>query len=254
VINLVGLPLQDRPSFFLSLLPTLHELRTKTGRPHWILVDETHHLMPRDGNPTALSFAKELVGMIYVTVHPDQISPSVLQTVNLLFALGRAPQDTIKTYCNATSQPPPALMDTELKPGQAMMWNRTSGNSTLVLDIAPSSIERHRHRRKYAEGELPPERSFYFKGPAGQLNLRAQNLLLFMQMGEGVDDATWLHHLTAHDYSAWITEAIKDEALAQVVREVETNSNQQAAESRRLIRTAIEERYTVPSGGDGHAS
>ena len=254
VINLVGLPLQDRPSFFLSLLPTLHELRTKTGRPHWILVDETHHLMPRDGNPTALSFAKELVGMIYVTVHPDQISPSVLQTVNLLFALGKAPQDTIKTYCNATSQPPPALMETELKPGQAMMWNRTSGNSTLVLEIAPSSIERRRHRRKYAEGELPPERSFYFKGPAGQLNLRAQNLLLFMQLGEGVDEATWLHHLTAHDYSAWIAEAIKDEALAQAVREIETNANQQAGESRRLIRAAIEERYTVPTGGDGHVS
>jgi hypothetical protein len=145
-------------------------------------------------------------------------------------------------------------MGTELKPGQAIMWNRASKEPPFVLDIAPSSIERRRHRRKYAEGELPPERSFYFKGPAGQLNLRAQNLLLFMQLGEGVDEATWLHHLRAHDYSAWITEAIKDEALAQAVRDVENDQTTSAAESRRLIRAAIEERYTVPAGGDGPAS
>jgi phosphoglycolate phosphatase (TIGR01487 family) len=254
VVNLIGLPLQDRPAFFLNLLPTLHELRAKTGRPHWILVDETHHLMPIEGNPTALSFAKDLVGMIYVTVHPDHISPTLLKTVDLVFALGKAPQETIKTYCGATDQPPPALMGTELKPGQAIMWNRASEEPPFVLDIAPSSIERRRHRRKYAEGELPPERSFYFKGPAGQLNLRAQNLLLFMQLGEGVDEATWLHHLRAHDYSAWITEAIKDEALAQAVRDVENDQTTSAAESRRLIRAAIEERYTVPAGGDGPAS
>lgn len=254
VVNLVGLPLNDRPAFFVKLLPALHELRAKTGRPHWILVDETHHLMPVDGNPTALSFAKELVGMIYVTVHPDQISPSLLNTVTLLFALGKAPQDTIKTYCSAITQPAPALTGADLQPGQAIMWNRASAEPPFVLDIAPSSIERRRHRRKYAEGELPPERSFYFKGPAGHLNLRAQNLLLFMQLGEGVDEATWLHHLTAHDYSAWITKAIKDEALALAVREVENHPTQPAAESRRLIRAAIEERYTVPTGGDDHAS
>ena len=46
VVNLVGLALTDRPSFFLGLLPRLHEMAAKTGRPHWILVDETHHLLP----------------------------------------------------------------------------------------------------------------------------------------------------------------------------------------------------------------
>ena len=251
VVNLVGLPLQDRPSFFLSLLPTLHELRAKTGRPHWILVDETHHLMPVDGNPTALSFAKELAGMIYVTVHPEQIAPSILQTVNILFALGKAPKDTITSYCTAIRQPCPALSESELEPGRAIMWNRAMEESPFILEVAPSSIERRRHRRKYAEGELPEERSFYFKGPGGKLHLRAQNLLLFIQMGEGVDEATWLHHLAAHDYSAWITEAIKDEALASSVREVEDRPELPVAESRRLIRAAIEERYTVPAGGDG---
>jgi hydroxymethylpyrimidine pyrophosphatase-like HAD family hydrolase len=252
VVNLVGLPLQDRPSFFLSLLPKLQELRAKAGRPHWILVDETHHLLPVDGNSTAVALAKELAGMIYVTVHPDQIEPSILQAVDILFALGKSPDHTIRTYCATIQESVPALTTTELEPGRAVMWDRSSQESPFLLEIAPSTIERRRHRRKYAEGELPPERSFYFTGPAGQLNLRAQNLLLFMQLGEGVDEATWMHHLRAHHYSAWIKDAIKDDVLAQSFREIEGQPDVPVKESRRLIRAAIEERYTLPAGGQDH--
>ena len=254
VVNLVGLPLQDRPSFFLTLLPKLQELRSKSGRPHWMLVDETHHLLPVDGNPTAPGLMKDLAGMIYVTVHPDHIEHSILKTVDIVFALGKSPDETLKQYCAAIQQPAPAATAARLQPGRAIMWNRASGETPFVLEIAPSTIERRRHRRKYAEGELPPEQSFYFRGPAGQLNLRAHNLLLFMQLGEGVDQATWIHHLRSQDYSTWIKQVIKDEALAQRVHDVEQQAHLPAEESRQLIRSAIEERYTVPAGGDEHTS
>jgi HAD superfamily hydrolase (TIGR01484 family) len=254
VINLVGLPLQDRPAFFLGLLPKLEELRANSGRPHWMLVDETHHLLPVDGNPTALALAKELTGMIYVTVHPDQIEPSLLEHVDMLFALGKSPEQTIKSYCAAIDQPAPGLTVTELAPGRAIMWDRSSQEAPFVLEIAPSTVERRRHRRKYAQGELPLDRSFYFRGPAGHLNLRAQNLLLFMQIGEGVDDETWNYHLRQHHYSDWIKKCIKDDTLAQTVRGVEDQPELPVKESRRLMRAAIEERYTLPTGGDDHGS
>ena len=249
VVNLVGLPIQDRPSFFLGLLPKLQELRAQTGRPHWVLVDETHHLLPTDGNPTALALAKELSGMMYVTVHPDQIEPCILASVDMVFALGKSPEMTIGSYCSAIHQPTPFVRGSDLEPGRALMWDRASQEPPFLLKIAPSTTERRRHRRKYAEGELPPERSFYFTGPAKQLNLRAQNLLFFMQLGEGVDEATWLHHLQAHDYSAWIKEAIKDDTLAQAVRSIEEQPDLPVRESRLLVRAAIEERYTLPTAG-----
>jgi len=47
------------------------------------------------------------------------------------------------------------------------------------LRSAPGRTERRRHQRKYAEGDLGADKSFYFRGPAGALNLRAQNLTLF---------------------------------------------------------------------------
>jgi hypothetical protein len=249
VVNLVGLPLHDRPAFFLGLLHKILELRATSGRPHWILIDETHHLLPRDGNPTAPGLAQDSSCLMYVTVHPDQIDPSILKTVDLVFALGQSPEHTIETFCRALGLDTPPMPVTELERGQTLMWDLPSTVAPEVLEIAPSTSERRRHKRKYAEGELPPDRSFYFKGPAGQLNLRAQNLLLFMQLGEGVDENTWQYHLEANDYSTWINEMIKDESLAKVVREIELRPGLSAAESRKLIRAAIEEQYTVPAAG-----
>jgi hypothetical protein len=101
--------------------------------------------------------------------------------------------------------------------------------------------------RKYATGELGEDKSFYFRGPAGQLNLRAQNLGVFIQLAAGVDDETWLHHLRNQDYSRWFREAIKDEDLASEAAGVERDPSLPARDSRDLIKAAIERRYTMPS-------
>ena len=101
-----------------------------------------------------------------------------------------------------------------------------------------------RHTRKYAEGELDEDRSFYFRGPQGRLNLRAQNLALFLQIAEGVDDPTWLHHLRAGDYSRWLAELIKDPELASDVALIEKNEALDASESRARVKEAIDRGYT----------
>jgi hypothetical protein len=44
--------------------------------------------------------------------------------------------------------------------------------------------------RQYAQGEVSPNQSFYFRGPESKLHLRAQNLETFLQMADGVDDDT----------------------------------------------------------------
>src|SRR6185369_10541642 len=74
----------------------------------------------------------------------------------------------------------------------------------------PSHSERRRHVRKYSAGDLTEEQSFYFRGPEGKLKIRAQNLALFLQLGEGVDEETWLHHFRLGEYSAWFRRRIKD--------------------------------------------
>ena len=248
IVNLVGLPLQDRPSFFFELLPQLQERRNRTGRPHRVLVDETHHLLPTKWRATVASM-RDLKGMLFVTVHPDQLSPHVLDTVDVAVALGERPSSTLQAVANHKGLSLPAIPNAELKPGEAVLWRVAAGQPAQPFMMTVSRMERRRHRRKYAEGELPPERSFYFRGPEGKLNLRAQNLIMFRQLADGVDDDTWLHHLRNGDYSHWVETAIKDRSLAQVIHEVEDMPDVSAHDSRQRVARAIEERYTLPATG-----
>ena len=54
------------------------------------------------------------------------------------------------------------------------------------------------------------DHSFYFRGPGDRHNLKAQNLVIFSQIAEGINEETWLFHLYRGDYSRWFREAVKD--------------------------------------------
>lgn len=246
VVNLIGLRLADRPAFFVKLLPKLVELRGRLARPHWLIVDEAHHLLPKSWEPMELTLAADLNRTALITVHPQEVHPAVLAAVGTVIAVGKAPQETIQRFCRTQQEETPRIAATELEPGQVMVWQRYSEKPPQRVQVAPSRSERRRHIRKYAEGELPPERSFFFQGPQERLNLRAQNVMLFLQIGDGVDDETWLYHLHDGGYSQWFRECIKDEELAAEAHAIELQRDLTAAESRALIRDAIERRYTLP--------
>jgi hydroxymethylpyrimidine pyrophosphatase-like HAD family hydrolase len=244
VVNLLGISVGERPAFFASLLPRLQELRTRVGRPHWIIIDEAHHLLPVTWSPGALTLPRALAGTLLITVHPDLVSPAVLAGVSVLVAVGADPGSVIRAFSAATGRtvfPCPAA----LPPDRIVLWRPASAALPLVIHGIPPQGEHRRHSRKYAQGDLGEDKSFYFRGPEGRLNLRAQNLTLFVQLSEGVDEATWLHHLKQRDYSQWLREAIKDEELASEVAAVEARSDLPPAESRALVRAAIERRYAL---------
>lgn len=246
VVNLLGIALEHRPMFFKSLLPRLQELRARTGRPHWIVVDEAHHLLPAVWEPASLVLPQALHGMLLITVHPNHVSPTVLSSVGMILAVGEAPEQTIRAFAETLGQSVPALSPTALAPGEALFWARRTGADPYWFRSVPPRAERRRHLRKYAVGELGPDVSFYFHGPEGKLNLRAQNLVLFGQLAEGIDDATWLYHLHRGDYSRWFRDIIKDEDLAAEAVRIENLTEVSPQESRRLLKAAIEQRYTAP--------
>jgi len=44
-------PASQRPESFARLLAALAEFRVRTGRPHWLVVDEAHHVLPAGRPP-----------------------------------------------------------------------------------------------------------------------------------------------------------------------------------------------------------
>lgn len=247
VINLLGVKLEERPSFFAGLLPSLLEMRARTGRPHWLVVDEAHHMLPASWNPASLTLPQALSNLLLLTVHPDHVAVPALSLINTVIAVGQTPNATIHSFCNTVGHCPPDPLPDHLEAGEVLAWFRQTGEPPVRFQITPPKTERRRHMRNYAAGELGEDKSFYFRGAEGKLNLRAQNLITFIQMAEGVDEATWLYHLQQQDYSRWFREAIKDETLAEEVAEVEAMSDLSAAESRDRIKAAIERRYTLPA-------
>lgn len=247
VVNLIGVPVEDRPSFFESLLPELLEARVWTGRPHFLVIDEAHHLMPAQWERAAQTLPRELHSVLFVTVHPEAVAAPVLSTIDTVVAVGGDPADTLRRFGEAAGLDTPADVPGGVDAGQAVWW-RTASRRQVVFEAAKSRQERRRHVRKYAEGDLGDEDSFYFTGPEGRLNLKAQNLVLFLQLADGVDDETWRHHLRNGDYSGWFREHIKDDDLAASAEEIERAGGEvDPQESRTAIREAVEARYTLPA-------
>jgi haloacid dehalogenase-like hydrolase/Helicase HerA, central domain len=247
VVNLLSLEVADRPAFFAKLLPELANLRARTGRPHWILVDEAHHMLPAARGGLTLTLPQELPAAIFVTVHPDAMSPDALATVGTVLAIGDAAADVVATFCGAIGEPVPALPDERPRKEQALVWSRHAGLPARLVEVEGPRQARRRHTRKYALGNLGEDKSFYFRGPEDVLNLRAQNLTIFLQLADGVDDGTWMHHLRSGDYSKWFRTAIRDDDLADEAAAVEQDEELDAAESRARIKEAVERRYTAPA-------
>jgi hydroxymethylpyrimidine pyrophosphatase-like HAD family hydrolase len=244
-VSLIALPFLDRAPYFESLLPHLLELRARTGRPQWIIVDETHHVAPRDRHGGGLTLPAAPHGLVYITVKPGHVSSDLLSGIDAAVLLGSQAPAALRELTEALAVTATPREPISLTPTQALLWQRSDPRSVLIFERAIPRAERRRHVRKYATGELEREKSFFFRGPEKKLNLRAHNLDLFLQMADGVDDETWLFHLRSGDYSRWFNDAIRDPELSEEARGVEVDTAVDAAISRQRIRAAIESRYTA---------
>lgn len=251
VINTQCFAMAERPAYFAALLPKIAALRARTGRPHWLLIDEAHHLLPANRADFPVVLPDALPAVVLITVHPEAVSTAVLETVGTLIAVGEHADAVVRAFCAAAGCAAPSSVPVP-GPDEIVVHDVRRGAAPRVVKAAAPRQAHRRHTRKYAEGRLGEDRSFYFRGPDGRLNLRAHNLMLFVELAEGVDDETWEHHRRAGDYSAWFREAIKDEALASEAAAIELNDALDARESRQKIAEAVRRRYTVPAESAEH--
>lgn len=241
-INLLGIPLSERPDFFAQLFPRLQGLRARTGGPDWIVIDEAHHLLPASWGLAPSTLPQRLGEIVLITYRPAEVAPAILSMMDIAVAVGSSAERTLADLATALGLSPPAVP--HAKRGEAIVWEKSTGASPFAAVIVPARSARLRHLRKYAEGDLGPN-SFFFRGPAARMNLRARNLTSFCELASGVDDDTWVFHLRRGDYSAWIARIIRDDDLAREVAAIEHASHLGSLESRGLVRAAIGGRYMI---------
>nr|WP_255700101.1 HAD family hydrolase [Jiella avicenniae] len=248
VVNTQALPLCERRALVAMMLQQIARLRARTGRPHWLLIDEAHEVLPASRTTPVSPVLQHDSGTILVTAYPHTLSSETLSRIGTIIVAGDVDDETISFLAAATASERPREVPAARK-GEVAVW-RTGSHEPPIAVKVPAPLQVHcRHRGKYAVGDVGSVRSFYFRGPRKTMNLPAHNLYRFLDMAGEIDDATWEHHLRAGDYSSWFRHVIKDEDLAHEAARIERDETLPPQESRRRIRKAVWRRYAAPGGG-----
>jgi HAD superfamily hydrolase (TIGR01484 family) len=163
VIALSAIAPAERPAFFLTLMTRLWDLRKRFGRPHWIVVNDAHLLMPAmpatPATPAASAQASDeaasvprLRGSVIVASDPLQLAPDAIEGVSTLIAAGPSAPDALRAFCEARGLPAPALTlpearvdasadgrgdardsDPEIERDRAILWRPASGDAPRIF-------------------------------------------------------------------------------------------------------------------------
>ena len=152
VINLLGVAIDHRPAFFKELLPALLKLRLQIGRPHWIVIDEAHHVLPAHPDAMAECVPREFGGLALVTLDPKRVAPAAFAALNVVCAVGEEPLSVLSSAAELFEMPPPRGPADSVGRGEALVWRRGKKRAHLV-NVALGQTKRRRHRRSVARGE-----------------------------------------------------------------------------------------------------
>jgi hypothetical protein len=104
-----------------------------------------------------------------------------------------------------------------------------------------------RHWHKYAEGQLAPERRFYFRDGWRLTGQAAASIHDFQRQLAEAPGSVLRHHLQAGDFSHWLSDSLGDDELAASMRQIERwyrmTRNPRTADTRAALLRALERRY-----------
>ncbi|HVO75373.1 MAG TPA: HAD-IIB family hydrolase [Ignavibacteriaceae bacterium] len=241
IVNLTSILPDDRPAFFQNLFPALIKLRSIYGRPHFVILDETHQLLPESSFPVNLK-PEELNEFLFITVKPEQIAERILSSASIVLSIGEKAEKYIKNFFKAAGIKNPEIPDGKY---QSLLWQKDKNRIFKITENISPKIKLKRHIKKYSEGDLGDKKSFVFSGPNGKLNLKAQNVMNFIRIAEGIDNETWTFHLKKNAYSEWFSKIVKDENLADEIKRIEDHKNLSPQKSRKMIINKIKDIYTA---------
>jgi hypothetical protein len=130
VVNLSGLPAAQRAPFVRTLVPQLAQLRARLGHPHWIVVDESQHLVSANsaarGEPVPIGAEQSVV---HIAERPALVASQVLRATSLFVALGPAAPAALDEFCQASGRSQPTEMRVTVGDGTALCWRPGEPNA-----------------------------------------------------------------------------------------------------------------------------
>ena len=252
VVDLSLQPDAVRQDFYHRAPALLEVLRAARGVPHWILIDEAHTSLLRDGAVRS-SFDANRKGHLLVTFEPGQLPGSVVDQIDVAIIVPGS--DDIGAILQSFGCDPQRLdaLVARAEEKDVIVLRRNGRGEPPVLALVHTLRRRTghvRHWHKYTAGVLPEARRFYFRNANDELvGIPAANLAEFhrelCRCGADVIE----HHALGHDFSRWIGLALADRQAAEAVEAIESRlastggDTTQIEAARGEILAALEQRY-----------
>jgi hydroxymethylpyrimidine pyrophosphatase-like HAD family hydrolase len=136
IVSLISITKRQRNAFIQELLARLQQLRARTGRPHWIVVDEAQDVLSTSWKPAPLDIPQQLEGMMCITGNPGALARSILSGVNTALTLGPSAAATLSELARMLKERLPDTGSIQTKPGEAIIWLRDHTAVPVKLKLA----------------------------------------------------------------------------------------------------------------------
>jgi hydroxymethylpyrimidine pyrophosphatase-like HAD family hydrolase len=122
VVSLEGVPIGARADFFALLIKCILETRARTGRPHWVVINEFGQLfrMSTQGCGPA-PWPSE--GVLRLSERLESADQSALRGIKTVLAFGHSAQSTLDEVGAASDIAAALHTKPCLKPGEALYWS-----------------------------------------------------------------------------------------------------------------------------------
>jgi hypothetical protein len=231
-------------------LLAIREMRRQLGFPHWVVLDEVHYSLHREGVAERASSTEDK-GFCFVTYKSSWVRPSVMSAIDvLIFARTTAAHEVafLRSFLAESGSTGGGVISAlaTLPPGKFVVMRKEGSGAwaALTLTAAPRATPHVRHLRIYADVSVRPEHAFLFRAPDGRLMVTADRLNEFRRLVATTDEDVLAHHAGRHDFSRWIRGDFADPELAAQLRKAESRWRRgDVADFRGLIDEVIAVRY-----------
>ena len=224
VVDLSGLDPAAQAGYLERLPVEIEAQRTVTGMPQWVVVDEAHGPLDRDGVASG-AFDPATKGYLLVTWHPDELSADALAGVDAVIALGSPqPAGGLIDVTAAVADVPRADVARLLAgpTGRAVLAWRHHPRRAVAFTLGERATPHLRHDHKYGTIGVDVARRFYFRTvPDTPTGAVAGNLAELEAELTHCDRGVLRHHCPRRDFSRWIGAVFHDHALAERVATAE---------------------------------
>ena len=226
VLDLSKMRLRDKYEYVKSLLALLLKMRRETGVPHRIVIDEAHYFL---NSPDVVKLLDlELAGYTFITYQASSINPDILATTEAIIVTRESDPREVRAlrnmHCGCESEAEWDDVLSNLAINEAVLLPKTEeACGTLCrFNVAPRITHHVRHQHKYLDNPLPDDKAFVFVSRGTPTGRRARTLKEFTGVLAVAQKELLDEHLIKRDFSRWVADVFRDNALAEEIRELES--------------------------------